>query len=90
MAAPRRTPRLGQDPRLGDAVITRREEPHHTLEQVRQYVIKAAVVARTTDIPDEWREAAFLKAVDLLASKDIVREQLVSGATLLDGSQLRG
>jgi hypothetical protein len=55
--------------------MIRREDYHHTPEQVAGYLDTALAMANGAEIPDEWRLPVLLKAVDLLASKQIFYEQ---------------
>lgn len=54
----------------------RHEERHHTDEQVRDVLDKAVTLVDDLGIPAELREAAFVKACDLYAAKNIVIEQV--------------
>jgi len=55
--------------------MRRTEEPHNTPEQVRGYLDEALTVVRELELDDELRVPAFLKAVDLLAAKQVFFEQ---------------
>lgn len=51
------------------------EQQHNTPEQVSRYLNDALMVVGALDVPDELREVAFAKAVDLLSSKQVFYEQ---------------
>jgi hypothetical protein len=51
------------------------EHQHNTTEQVRAYLSFALDVVADLEIPDDLREVAFAKAVDLFSSKQIFYEQ---------------
>lgn len=51
------------------------EQPNYTAEQVREHVAEALKIVDELDVPDDLRVAAFGKAVDLVAAKQIVFEQ---------------
>lgn len=55
--------------------MIRKEDHHHTPEEVAGYLDTALAIVRDAELDDEWKVAAFLKAVDLLASKQIFYEQ---------------
>ena len=64
------------------------EYPHHTSEQVRGYLADALAIVTELDLDDDLRALAFAKAVELLAAKQIVMEQI--RAPLLGGLGSRG
>lgn len=55
--------------------MIRRDDHFHTAEQVAGYMDDAYAIVKDADVPDEWKRDAFLKAVDLLAAKNVVYEQ---------------
>jgi hypothetical protein len=52
------------------------ERQNNTREQVQDYLNVARAVVEDLGIPKDLREIAFGKAVDLLASKQVVTEQV--------------
>jgi hypothetical protein len=66
--------------------MRRTEYPHHTREQIEGYLTEAVSIVDAAEVPDAFAEAAFTKAVELLAAKQIVMEQVGAG---LDLSALR-
>jgi hypothetical protein len=58
------------------------EYPNNTPEQVREYLQGAADVVEAIDIPADLIPVAFEKAVDLLAGKQIVLEQVGLGMAM--------
>jgi hypothetical protein len=59
----------------------------HSDDQVREYVTKAAAIVDDLDVPDDLREAAFTKALDLLAQKQVTFEAVAPSGVLLDNGQ---
>jgi hypothetical protein len=59
---------------------------HNTPEQAHQYLEQALVIVDSLELTDDLRVKAFEKAVDLIAGKQIVFEQIAPGG--LDLSQL--
>lgn len=55
--------------------IQRQEIPNHTPEQIRGYLVDAEELVAELDIDDRLLEAAFTKAVDLFASKQILLQE---------------
>lgn len=51
--------------------MQRLETQFSTREQVKTYLESALEIVSELEIPDEWREAAFLKTVDMLAHKTV-------------------
>jgi hypothetical protein len=60
----------------------------HEREDVQRYVELALAIADDAVVPDDLRETAFGKAVDLLAQKQVTFEE-VSGAGVVLGNGLR-
>jgi hypothetical protein len=56
--------------------MRRVEYPHHTTEQVRGYLEEACAIVAGLELDDDLRVPAFTKAVELLAAKQIVMEQI--------------
>lgn len=63
--------------------MARHEVPNNTPEQVHAYIEAASALVDQLDIPEERREAAFLKAIDLIAAKQLVLEPIARGGHLL-------
>jgi hypothetical protein len=63
------------------------EYPHNTPEQVREYIQGAADVVEACDIPPDLVPIAFEKAIDLIANKQIVLEQVGLGMAMPQGNQ---
>lgn len=59
-----------------------KELPHNTDEQVREYLQAALAVVADLELDDDLRVPAFIKAVDLFASKQIIYEQAPALAAL--------
>jgi len=57
----------------------RSELPNNTPEQVREYLEGALAIVAELELADDLRAIAFTKAVDLLASKQIVVEAIQPG-----------
>jgi hypothetical protein len=51
------------------------EHPHNTDAQVQDYLQAALALVADLEPPDDLRQVAFAKAVDLFAAKQIVFEQ---------------
>ena len=52
-------------------------------EEVRRYVSLAAEIVDDENVPEDLREAAYLKAVDLLAQKHVQFEQVSPAGVLM-------
>jgi hypothetical protein len=63
------------------------EYPNNTLDQVRGYLQDAANTVEGLDIPPDLIPVAFSKAIDLLASKQVVLEQVGLGMAIPRGNQ---
>jgi hypothetical protein len=63
------------------------EYPNNTPEQVREYLQGAADAVEAVDIPPDLIPVAFEKAIDLLAGKQIVLEQVSLGMAIPQGNQ---
>jgi hypothetical protein len=63
------------------------EYPNNTPEQVREYLQGAAAAVEAVDIPPDLIPVAFEKAIDLLAGKQIVLEQVSLGMAIPQGNQ---
>lgn len=61
---------------------------HHTYEQVVSILHGAQAAVDEAEPPEDLRQIAFAKAIDLLAAKQIFYEQIASG--VLDGLARRG
>ncbi len=59
--------------------VGRREYPHHSREQIVGYLRDAESIVGELELDAELLVPAFLKAVDLLAAKQIVFEQTTLG-----------
>ncbi len=55
--------------------VGRQEYPHHSREQIVGYLRDAEAIVGELELDPELLVPAFLKAVDLLAAKQIVFEQ---------------
>ncbi len=55
------------------------EIPHNSDEQVREYVEKALALVDDLDPPSDLRVAAFVKAMELYASKQVMIEAIQPG-----------
>jgi len=55
--------------------MRRSEEAHHTPAQVAGYIADAAKIVVEAELHPDFQVPAFLKAVELLASKQIFFEQ---------------
>ncbi len=55
------------------------EIPHNSDEQVREYVAKALALVDDLDPPSDLRVAAFAKAMELYASKQVMIEAIQPG-----------
>lgn len=53
---------------------------HNTPEQVHQYLEQALVIVKAFELTDDLRVKAFELAVNLVAGKQIVFEQIAPGA----------
>ncbi len=65
--------------------VGRQEYPHHSREQIVGYLRDAEAIVGELELDPELLVPAFLKAVDLLAAKQIVFEQTrlgIRGPTL--------
>jgi hypothetical protein len=60
------------------------ERPNNTPEQVRDYLREALAIVEELAPPEDLREVAFGKAVDLTSSKQLTAEQIVAGGALLN------
>lgn len=60
---------------------------HNTPEQAHQYLEQALVIVNALELTDDLRVKAFEKAVDLVAGKQIVFEQIAPAG--LDLSQIK-
>jgi hypothetical protein len=58
------------------------EYPNNTPEQVREYIQGASDVVEACEIPPDLVPIAFEKAIDLLAGKQIVLEQVGLGMAM--------
>jgi hypothetical protein len=56
--------------------VRRIEHQHNTPEQVHHYLEQALVIVADLELADELKVPAFEKAVDLIAGKQIVFEQI--------------
>jgi hypothetical protein len=63
------------------------EYPNNTPEQVRAYLQGAVDAVDAVDIPPDLVPIAFEKAVDMLAGKQIVLEQVGLGMAMPRGNQ---
>jgi hypothetical protein len=61
------------------------EYPNNTPEQVREYLQGAADAVEAVNIPPDLIPVAFEKAIDLLASKQVVLEQVGLGMAMPRG-----
>lgn len=52
--------------------MIRKDHQHHTPQEVAGYLDTALAIVKDADVPDDWKRDTFLKAVDLLAGKQIV------------------
>lgn len=64
------------------------EAHHHTRDEVQRYVEDALSIVEAVELDGELRPLAFAKALDLLATKQIMYEQIAGG--ILDGLGARG
>jgi len=64
---------------------SRQEYQHNTREQVLEYIGTAREIVDELEIPDELRQAAFIKAIDLISAKQLV---LAAPAPLAAGMNL--
>jgi hypothetical protein len=64
-----------------------REFPHNTPQQAEEYIRGALELVEKVQPPEDLREVAFGKAVDLLSSKQIVYEQPAVVPGLLGGQR---
>jgi hypothetical protein len=62
------------------------EYMNNTPEQVREYLQGAAEAVDAVDIPPDLIPVAFEKAIDLLAGKQIVLEQVGLGMAMPQGN----
>lgn len=70
------------------AAIRKASEAHfHSTEDVERYVREALALVTNDYFPDDLREAAFSKAVDLLAQKQVTFEQVSPSGVLLDNGR---
>lgn len=60
--------------------MRRVEHPHNTPQQVREYLETAAKIVGELELDGDLKVPAFEKAVDLIAGKQIVVEQIAPGA----------
>lgn len=60
--------------------VGRREDPHHTREQIEGYFRDAEAIVADAELGEDLRVPAFLKAVELLAAKQITFEHRAVGA----------
>jgi len=58
---------------------------HNTPEQVHHYLEQALAIVNALELTDDLRVAAFNKAVDLVAGKQITLEQIAPNAIPLLG-----
>jgi hypothetical protein len=63
--------------------VQKREYPHNTPEQVRDYLLEALTIVAEIDPPDDLRGLAFSKAVDLVSAKQVIFEQMPAIPNLL-------
>jgi hypothetical protein len=63
------------------------EYPNNTPEQVREYLQGAADAVEAVNIPPGLIPVAFEKAIDLLAGKQIVLEQVGLGMAIPRGNE---
>ena len=66
----------------------RHEMPHYTPEQVAEHLAEAARLVAEAGLPPAFHVVAFTKALDLLAQKQIIVEQVQPGLPNL--GNLRG
>lgn len=59
--------------------MARQEIQHNTPEQVLAYLNAALAIVAELELADELREPAFVKAVDLLAAKQIMLDPVAPG-----------
>jgi hypothetical protein len=55
------------------------EIPHNTPAQVREYLREALAVVEELELDDDLKVPAFLKAVDLIAAKQLLMETIHPG-----------
>jgi len=60
--------------------VKKTDYPHNTAEQVRGYIEGALELVDELDPPTDLREHVFVKACDLLSSKQVILEQTALGA----------
>jgi hypothetical protein len=70
--------------------VRRQEFPHHTHEQIAGYLADAGKLVEAVDIPADLVPIAYGKAVELLAAKQIVFEQVAPSPVMLDHLQRHG
>jgi hypothetical protein len=63
--------------------VQRKEYPHNTPEQVRDYLLEALTIVAEIDPPGDLRGLAFSKAVDLVSAKQVTFEQMPALSGLL-------
>lgn len=62
---------------------TREEYHHNTPEQIEGYLRMAVQAVEAVGVPDDLRETAYAKAVDLFAAKQIILQQPAAIAGLV-------
>jgi hypothetical protein len=70
--------------------MRRTEEMHNTREQVSEYIATALEIVAELEIADDLRVPAFEKAVDMVAGKKIIFEQVMPGGVDLTGVRMQG
>jgi hypothetical protein len=63
------------------------EYPNNTPEQVREYLQTAADIVEAVDIPPDLIPHAFVQAINLIAAKQVVLEQVGLGVGLVGPNQ---
>jgi hypothetical protein len=58
------------------AMVKFSEHPHNTPEQIKAYIAASLQLIEELNVPDDLREVAFAKAVDLCSAKQIIGEQI--------------
>jgi len=64
--------------------VRRTEVQHNTADQVREYLQGALDIVHELELDDDLRVPAFQKAVDLLAAKQLLLEQVAPALPNLD------
>ena len=63
--------------------VNRREYPNHTPEQVAGYIADALGLVAEFELDEKLETALVLKAIDLLASKQVTFEQVMPAGMVL-------